>query len=99
MNFYSTRASVSAVFRMGDGSEKKFTRLVQGSSSEYKINEEVRLLTSRFLLHFASKRRSFVNFSIFIVFRWKKSYSRAKKLKYQHQRMYSCILDESKIFL
>ncbi|RZF46730.1 hypothetical protein LSTR_LSTR002593 [Laodelphax striatellus] len=34
-------ASVTAVFRMDDGTEKRFTRSVQGSSSDYKINREI----------------------------------------------------------
>lgn len=34
-------ASVTAVFRMDDGSEKKFTRSVHGSTAEHKINGEV----------------------------------------------------------
>ncbi|XP_046405927.1 structural maintenance of chromosomes protein 1A [Ischnura elegans] len=36
----SRSASVTAVFQMSDGSEKRFTRSVQGSSSEHKINGE-----------------------------------------------------------
>jgi structural maintenance of chromosome 1 len=35
-------ASVTAVFKMdSEGTEKKFTRTVQGSSSDYRINDEV----------------------------------------------------------
>ncbi|XP_039290651.1 LOW QUALITY PROTEIN: structural maintenance of chromosomes protein 1A [Nilaparvata lugens] len=34
-------ASVTAVFRMPDDTEKRFTRSVQGSSSDYRINREV----------------------------------------------------------
>lgn len=41
MNACLRSASVSAVFRLDDNSFKKFTRIVQGSASEYKINEEV----------------------------------------------------------
>ena len=37
--FYS--ASVTAVFELGDGTVKRFTRIVQGSSSEHRINGEV----------------------------------------------------------
>lgn len=38
--YYS--ASVTAVFKMDDeGTEKRFTRTVQGSSSDYRINDEV----------------------------------------------------------
>lgn len=33
-------AGVTAVFRMEDGTEKRFTRSVQGTSSDYKINRE-----------------------------------------------------------
>lgn len=35
------RASVTAVFLMEDGATKRFTRTVQGSSSDYKIDREV----------------------------------------------------------
>lgn len=35
-------AGVTAVFRMEDGSMKRFTRNVEGSSSGYRINGEVR---------------------------------------------------------
>lgn len=34
-------ASVTAVFELGDGTLKRFTRIVQGSSSEHRINGEV----------------------------------------------------------
>lgn len=35
-------ASVTAVFKMdSEGTEKRFTRTVQGSSSDYRINDEV----------------------------------------------------------
>lgn len=35
-------ASVTAVFKMDvEGTEKRFTRTVQGSSSDYRINDEV----------------------------------------------------------
>jgi len=34
-------ASVTAVIELENGSEKKFSRIVQGSSSEYRINGEV----------------------------------------------------------
>lgn len=35
-------ASVTAVFKMdNEGTEKRFTRTVQGSSSDYRINDEV----------------------------------------------------------
>lgn len=37
----SRSAHVTAVFEMEDGKEKRFTRLVQGSSSDHKINGEV----------------------------------------------------------
>merc|ERR1712168_447020 len=36
----STRASVTARFELDDGEEKTFTRSVQSSSSDYKINGE-----------------------------------------------------------
>ncbi len=36
----SNRASVTAIFEMEDGSEKKFTRSIIGSSSDHKINGE-----------------------------------------------------------
>ncbi|XP_069688454.1 structural maintenance of chromosomes protein 1A [Periplaneta americana] len=36
----SRTASVTAVFELGDGSLKRFTRIVQGSSSEHRINGE-----------------------------------------------------------
>ncbi|KAG8231458.1 hypothetical protein J437_LFUL000175 [Ladona fulva] len=36
----SRSASVTAVFQMDDGTEKRFTRSVQGSSSDHKINGE-----------------------------------------------------------
>lgn len=36
----SRTASVTAVFELDDGSEKRFTRIVQGSSSEHRINRE-----------------------------------------------------------
>lgn len=36
----SSRASVTAIFRMEDGSERHFTRTVQGSSSEHRFNRE-----------------------------------------------------------
>lgn len=35
-------ASVTAVFKMdSEGTEKRFTRTVQGSSSDYRINDDV----------------------------------------------------------
>lgn len=37
----SRSAHVTAVFEMEDGREKRFTRMVQGSSSDHKINGEV----------------------------------------------------------
>lgn len=37
----SRSAQVTAVFVMADGSEKRFTRLVQGSSSDHRINNSV----------------------------------------------------------
>ena len=37
----SRSAHVTAVFEMDDGREKRFTRMVQGSSSDHKINGEV----------------------------------------------------------
>lgn len=36
----SNRASVTAIFHMEDGSERHFTRTVQGSSSEHRFNRE-----------------------------------------------------------
>ncbi|XP_046994754.1 structural maintenance of chromosomes protein 1A isoform X1 [Schistocerca americana] len=36
----SRSASVTAVFELEDGTEKRFTRIVQGSSSEHRINRE-----------------------------------------------------------
>lgn len=40
--FFLYSASVTAVFKMDDeGTEKRFTRTVQGSSSDYRINDEV----------------------------------------------------------
>ena len=39
----ANRAQVTAVFQMEDGTEKRFTRLVQGSSSDHKINDKVGL--------------------------------------------------------
>lgn len=41
MNSSSNSASVTAVFQMEDGVTKRFTRTVQGSSSDYKIDREV----------------------------------------------------------
>lgn len=40
----SRSAHVTAVFKLEDGKEKRFTRMVQGSSSDHKINGEVSLL-------------------------------------------------------
>ncbi|RXG70007.1 Structural maintenance of chromosomes protein 1A [Armadillidium vulgare] len=37
----SRSAQVTAIFDMGNGVEKRFTRLVQGSSSDHRINNEV----------------------------------------------------------
>ena len=37
----SRSAFVTAVFELADGTERKFTRLVQGSSSDHRINGEV----------------------------------------------------------
>lgn len=34
-------AAVTAVFKMEDGSYKRFTRAVEGTSSGYRINHEV----------------------------------------------------------
>ena len=39
---FDFRASVTAVFLLADGSERRFTRTVSGSSSEHRINHEVR---------------------------------------------------------
>lgn len=39
-NPVSSRASVTAVFLMEDGSQRHFTRTVQGSSSEHRVNRE-----------------------------------------------------------
>ncbi|XP_026271914.1 structural maintenance of chromosomes protein 1A [Frankliniella occidentalis] len=39
-NPIASRASVTAIFRMEDGSERHFTRTVQGSSSEHRFNRE-----------------------------------------------------------
>ena len=39
----SRSAKVSATFELEDGNEVKFTRVVQGSSSEHLFNEEVHL--------------------------------------------------------
>lgn len=37
-------ASVTAVFKMdSEGTEKRFTRTVQGSSSDYRINDDVHI--------------------------------------------------------
>lgn len=41
-------ASVTAVFELGDGTLKRFTRIVQGSSSEHRINGEVIHLNLKF---------------------------------------------------
>lgn len=43
-NPVSRTASVTAVIELGDGhrTEKKFSRIVQGSSSEYRIDGDVR---------------------------------------------------------
>lgn len=38
-------AAVTAVFKMEDGSCKRFTRAVEGTSSGYRINHEVSVLT------------------------------------------------------
>jgi len=38
----SRSASVTAIFELEDGIEKSFTRIVLGSSSEHRINEEVK---------------------------------------------------------
>jgi chromosome segregation ATPase len=40
----SRSAFVTAVFELGDGTEKRFTRVVQGSSSDHRINGEVNFL-------------------------------------------------------
>jgi len=56
--FYS--ASVTAVFELGDGTVKRFTRIVQGSSSEHRINGEVINFNLTFFL--------FVSFLQFIMF-------------------------------
>ena len=40
----SRSASVTAIFELEDGTEKSFTRIVLGSSSEHRINDEVDLL-------------------------------------------------------
>lgn len=40
-NFGFFSAGVTAVFQMEDGTVKRFTRSVQGTSSDYKINREV----------------------------------------------------------
>lgn len=37
----SRSASVTAIFELEDGTEKSFTRIVLGSSSEHRINDEV----------------------------------------------------------
>jgi structural maintenance of chromosome 1 len=39
----SRSASVTAIFELEDGTEKSFTRIVLGSSSEHRINDEVDL--------------------------------------------------------
>ena len=39
----SRTASVTAIITLENGPEKKFTRIVHGSSSEYRINGDVRL--------------------------------------------------------
>lgn len=41
----SRSASVTAIFELEDGTEKSFTRIVLGSSSEHRINDEVDPLT------------------------------------------------------
>lgn len=42
---YLYSASVTAVFKMdSEGTEKRFTRTVIGSSSDYRINDEVYIL-------------------------------------------------------
>lgn len=38
----SRSAMVSAIFELEDGTELKFTRIVQGSSSEHRFNGEVK---------------------------------------------------------
>jgi structural maintenance of chromosome 1 len=40
----SRSASVTAIFELEDGTEKSFTRIVLGSSSEHRINDEVDLI-------------------------------------------------------
>lgn len=40
----SRSASVTAIFELEDGTEKSFTRIVLGSSSEHRINDEVTLI-------------------------------------------------------
>lgn len=38
---FMNSAAVTAVFKMEDGSYKRFTRAVEGTSSGYRINHEV----------------------------------------------------------
>jgi structural maintenance of chromosome 1 len=45
----SRSASVTAIFELEDGTEKSFTRIVLGSSSEHRINDEVDLLAYIFI--------------------------------------------------
>ena len=40
----SRNAHVSAIFQLEDGTERKFTRIVQGTSSEHRINGEVHFI-------------------------------------------------------
>lgn len=45
----SRSAQVTAIFAMESGEEKLFTRMVQGSSSDHRINNEVSLLRSSWI--------------------------------------------------
>lgn len=45
----SRQAMVAAIFELEDGTERKFTRIVQGSSSEHRFNGEVNNLHNHIL--------------------------------------------------
>ena len=46
----SRNAIVTAVFELEDGTEKRFTRMVQGSSSDHRIDGEVRICELAFVV-------------------------------------------------
>lgn len=57
-------ASVTAVFRLEDGSEKHFQRIVQGQSSEHRINSQVCCLSIRIHSFVVFIRRVLCEFNI-----------------------------------